>query len=80
MSEAVVRPPSHPRLNAAEVAVNYANGVLSGQIIAGKLLKLAAKRFLRDLKYGATRGLFFDIEAAQHVVDFFGFLHHSKGE
>lgn len=80
MPEAIVRPPTHPKINAVEVAFNYANDVISGAIVAGKLVKLAAKRFLRDLKYGSERGIYLDANAAQHVVDFFGFLHHSKGE
>ena len=80
MSEAVVRPPSHPKIKAYEVAVKYAKDVLTCQIVAGKLVKLACKRFVLDLKFGAARGLFFDKEAAQHVCDFFGLLHHSKGE
>jgi phage terminase large subunit-like protein len=80
VTEAVVRPPTHPNIDAYDVAVNYAKDVISGAIVAGKLVKLAAKRFLRDLKNGHERGLFFDIAAAQHVVDFFGFLRHSKGE
>lgn len=80
MPEKVIRPPNHPAINAYEVALNYAKDVLTGKIIAGKLVKLAAKRFISDLKYGHLRGLKFDAEAAQHVVDFFGFLHHSKGE
>jgi len=69
-----------PHINAAEVAIKYAKEVISGSIVAGKLVKLAAKRFIRDLKNGAARGLRFDTAAAQHVVDFFGHLHHSKGE
>lgn len=80
MADLVVRAPDHPNLNAFAVAKDYANGVYTGRIIAGKLLKLAAMRFLRDLKHGAERGLYFDPEAAQHVVDFFGCLRHSKGE
>jgi phage terminase large subunit-like protein len=72
--------PNHPDINAYDVAFNYANEVLSGSIIAGKLVKLAVKRFLRDLKFGAERGLRFDRQAAQHAVDFFGCLRHSKGE
>jgi phage terminase large subunit-like protein len=80
MPETVVRPPNHPKLNAAEIAIKYANDVLSGAIVAGKLVKLAAKRFLRDLKTGHERSLYFDEKSAQHVVDFFGFLRHSKGE
>lgn len=80
MGEIVRKPPSHPNINAFEVAVKYAQDVLSGAIVSGKLLKLAAKRFNRDLKFGHERGLFFDKDAAQRVVDFFGFLKHSKGE
>ena len=37
-------------------------------------------RHLRDLEEGPKRGLRFDRAAAQHAIDFFGFLHHSKGE
>lgn len=53
---------------------------MQGHIVAGKLLKLAAKRFISDLKFGPLRGITFDKNAAQHVVDFFGTLRHSKGE
>lgn len=80
MSEAVVRPPSHPKINAYDTAVKYAKGVLTGEIVAGKLVKLACKRFIQDLKLGSARGLTFDKMRAQHVVDFFGLLRHSKGE
>ena len=80
MSEVVVRPPSHPRIDAAAVARQYADDVISGRVVAGKLVKLAAKRFLRDLKNGHLRGLRFDAVEAQRVVDFFGFLKHSKCE
>ena len=76
----VKRPVEHPKINAADVAFKYAQDVYNGRIVAGNLVKLAAKRFLRDLKYGGERGLWFDPNAAQHVVDFFGFLRHSKGE
>lgn len=80
MAEVVIRPPSSPKINAAEMALQYAMDVVAGTIVAGKLLRLAAKRFLRDLKRGHERGLTFDVDAAQHVVDFFGCLRHSKGE
>jgi phage terminase large subunit-like protein len=80
MPEAVRKPAKHPHINAAEVAVKYANDVINGTIIAGKLVQYAAKRFLEDIANGALRGIIFDKDAAQHVVDFFGFLQHSKGE
>jgi phage terminase large subunit-like protein len=79
-STIVVRPPSAPHIDAYKVAVKYASDILTGQIVAGKLLILAAKRFISDLKFGAQRGVTFDRERAQHVVDFFGTLRHSKGE
>lgn len=78
--EVVVRPPSHPKMDAQEVALKYAKDVLTGKQIAGKLVKLACKRFIEDWKYGKARGLVWRKDKAQHVVDFFGFLKHTKGE
>ena len=43
-------------------------------------MRLAAERHLRDLETCAARDLYFDPQAAQRAIDFFGFLHHSKGE
>lgn len=60
--------------------VSYMHGVLDGSIPAGRLIRLAVERHLRDLEEGPKRGLYFDRQAAQHVIDFFGFLKHSKGE
>src|SRR5271166_1788810 len=80
MSNVVVRPPSARHVDAYKVAVKYATDAMLGTIVAGKLLKLAAKRFISDLKYGPQRGVTFSKERAQHVVDFFGTLRHSKGE
>ena len=65
--------------DAGETAIEYAKAVLNGTTVAGSLVKLACKRFLTDLETGESRGFYFDIEAAQHVVDFFGFLRHTKG-
>lgn len=58
----------------------YAHGVLDGSIPAGRLVRLATERHLRDLDEGPARGLRFDRDAAQHAIDWFGFLRHSKGE
>ncbi len=60
--------------------VAYMHGVMDGTIAASRLIKLAVERHLRDLDTGAERGLHFDRTAAQHAIDFFGFLRHSKGE
>lgn len=58
----------------------YAHGVADGSIPAGKLIRQAVERHLRDLEEGPKRGLRFDRAAGQHAIDFFGFLKHSKGE
>jgi phage terminase large subunit-like protein len=58
----------------------YIAGVLDGSIPAGRLIRLAVERHVRDLDEGPKRGLRFDRAAAQHAIDFFGFLKHSKGE
>jgi phage terminase large subunit-like protein len=60
-------------------ATRYARDVVDGRIVAGRLVKFACARHLRDLAEGAARGLYFDMAAAQHAIDFFGFLRHSKG-
>lgn len=58
----------------------YIAGVLSGEIVACKWVRLAVERHLDDLENGHTRGLHFDEKLAQHAIDFFQFLRHSKGE
>lgn len=58
----------------------YANAVLSGDIIAGKLVRLACQRHLNDLEQGPSRGLYFDLDEVDAVIEFFEcFLRHSKG-
>jgi phage terminase large subunit-like protein len=54
--------------------------VLDGSIPTGRLIRLAVERHVRDIEEGPARGLHFDRQAAQHAIDFFGFLKHSKGE
>lgn len=67
------------QLPALLTAKSYANGVLSGSIVAGKRLQATCRRFLDDIEHCKERGIYFDEKAAQHVVDFFGFLRHTKG-
>lgn len=45
-----------------------------------KWVELAIQRQERDLIEGPKRGLYFDEKAAQHAVNFFTLLKHSKGE
>ncbi len=52
----------------------YALAVVSGEQIAGRLVRLACQRHLSDLETGAARGLRFDRAAAQRALSFFGFL------
>ena len=61
-------------------ADKYCNNVLNNKIIACKWVKLCCQRYVDDLEIGHKRGLYFDKESAQYAIDFFQFLHHSKGE
>ena len=63
--------------NAAE---GYISRVLSGEQVACRYVRLACERHRRDLATGHERGLVFDPSAGQHIIDFFRFLRHSKGE
>jgi phage terminase large subunit-like protein len=59
----------------------YAEDVVAGRIVAGRLVRLACERHMRDLVSGETRGIYFDEDAAQWAIDFFpNLLRHSKGE
>ena len=58
----------------------YARTVTDGRTLTNRLVVLACQRHLQDLGIGAARGLRFDPRAAQHAIEFFGFLRHSKGE
>lgn len=66
MTTAVKSPVSH-----------YAEAVVSGSILTGRLVRLACERHLRDLK---RDDLLFDAAAAQRALDFFPFLSLSGGD
>lgn len=55
-------------------ATAYARAVVAGTVLAGRPVRLAAKRHLDDLETGAARGLKFDREKAAHALRFFSFL------
>jgi len=57
----------------------WAWAVLRGEVVVGELTRLACERSLRDHREGKRRGLWFDANAAEHVLTFFAFLRHSKG-
>lgn len=58
----------------------YVEGVLTGEVVACRWVRLAAERHRRDLETGAARGLWFDAQAAKVAVAFFGVLRHWEGE
>lgn len=68
------------RARADDLVTRYAQEVVDGKIPACLTIRQACERHLRDLKMARTRGLRWDPDAAQHAIDFFGFLRHSKGE
>lgn len=61
-------------------AEQYIKDVMSGKKLVCKWTRLAVVRHVDDLKNGHKRGLYFDSDAGQDVIDFFGLLKHSKGE
>ncbi len=59
--------------------IQYAERVLTGEIVAGELVRLSCQRFLNDLEHGPERGVYFSEERAQHILDFYNFVPHVKG-
>lgn len=55
----------------ADAATQYAEGVVSGAIIAGPHVRDACARQLRDLVEGPKRGLRWDVDAADRVYRYF---------
>jgi len=72
-------PPGSPAPTDETTA--YARAVTAGEIPACRLVKLACKRHLTDLRGGKKRGLSWHADAAQYRIGFYPtFLRHSKGE
>lgn len=70
-----------PRLSSLDRINAYAEGVLSGEIVAGPHVRNACRRHMDDLAKGADRGLTFDVEAADRVFEFFeNVLRLSEGQ
>ena len=61
-------------------AWQYANQITHGEIPACKWTTLACQRFINDFEHGHERGLLFDEDKAQHVLDFYEMVPHIKGE
>lgn len=58
----------------------YGRRVMAGEIVVCKWIRLAVERHYRDLESCHARGLYFSDELAQHALESFLFLRHSKGE
>jgi phage terminase large subunit-like protein len=61
-------------------ATTYAREVVKGKIVAGKWVRFACERHLRDLVEGPKRGLAWRPELAEHVFGFFRALRLADGE
>lgn len=58
----------------------YARDVVAGNVVAGRLVKLACERHLKDIVGGHARGLRFNLAEAQAAIDFWEMCPHLKGE
>lgn len=58
----------------------YGRAVIAGQIPVCNWTLLGVKRHYRDMETGHERGLYFSDAHAQHALESFLFLRHSKGE
>lgn len=65
-----------PRKPADHPVHQYARAVVSGEILAGELVRLACQRHLDDL---LRDDVYYDAVAANVAIEFFGLLKHSKG-
>lgn len=68
------------RTSQPDPVLAYAEDVIAGRVVAGRLVRLACERHVRDLVDGPARGLTWDPAAALKAIGFFAFLRHSKGE
>ena len=57
----------------------YAEAVLSGEVLTGKMVRQACERHIRDLTTGAERGLYFDEGKANRAIRFFANLRLPDG-
>lgn len=58
----------------------YGREVIAGNIPVCRWTRLAVERHYRDIADGGKRGLYFSDAHAQHALESFLFLRHSKGE
>lgn len=63
----------------ADPVTAYARDVTAGRVVAGRLVRLACKRHLDDLRTGPRRGLKFDAAEAESAIAFWQLCPHLKG-
>jgi phage terminase large subunit-like protein len=63
-------------------ALEYAQAVAKGKVVACKWVKLACKRHLDDLKASRKKAFpyYFDVDAADKVCTFLSLMPHTKGQ
>jgi phage terminase large subunit-like protein len=70
-----------PSLSSLDRINDYAEGVISGRVVAGPHVRNACRRHFDDLEKGAERGLWFDVAAADRAFNFFeNVLRLSEGQ
>lgn len=76
MTTATARKPP----TTASPVTDYASRVVSGEIVAGKMVRQACQRHLDDLEHGPARGLQFVPGEAEYAINFFKLLSLTEGE
>lgn len=72
MAKAAKKKPALPSIfDLEDPTTHYARLVCDGEILAGPHVRNACARHLRDLEKGPERGLTFDVDLANHVIEFF---------
>ena len=77
LAAAVERLPAWAQSHPAET---YIDNVIAGRQVACKWVRLACERHRRDLLTAHDRGLHFNPDAAQYMLNIARFTRHSTGE
>ncbi len=65
----------------SEQVQDYIDGVMSGEIVVGRNVRLAVERHVADLEHAGERGYYFDEDLATEACEFFpAGCRHSKGK
>lgn len=68
MTPTALRPPPEPEVDPA---TRYAMDVVAGEVVTGKLVRLACERHLRDLETAEERGLRWSLHRLRKVLQWF---------